>query len=175
MSDHGWGTDYAASALLRIPGQGIEIAPFQIYTTSDIENWRLFQKGVPRESWERYTSNSFGFQKWIKIGVDDFASVAEKMNLRGRALYLHYIRPFSFFNFSGLQNWPEDCYTYLFNGSLVVLHPRTEEYVILPSSPHFREEHLLNHINIALFSETRTGLERVAEELDLPLAVTIEK
>lgn len=145
-------------------------AQIQVYTLSDIENWKVFEEYTPRRDWKRYNSSAYDFENWIQINDEDFRRVTERMKNDGSSLSIDSEIPF--YLRTALSSPRQGAFC-LFRSSLVALFPNQGKYVISPESPHFRDHHLLESINLALFSETRNVLEKTAEELSLPLSVRV--
>ena len=151
------------------------VAQSQIYTLSQIDEWRVYQKGVPRNDWDKYTSTSYDFDKWISINDETFFNAVKWLNKNGNELKIGYLNPFHFTDTGILPSRNNPSIVYLNDGVLINMMPRRRdaggdlEYVISPESPHFREEKLLDNIDLILFSQTRENLEKVASELKLPL------
>ena len=144
-----------------------QTAQVQIYTLSDIKDWRVYKGGVSRELWEKYTSTLYDFENWVQIGDVEFGRAAEDMKRHGNQIVVGHENPFLIKGDSYLS--PRQSFLYLFNNSLVTLHPKSEGYVATPESPHFRESNLLDHVNLAIFSSTRELLEGTADSFHLPL------
>ena len=145
------------------------VAQSQIYTLSPIDEWRVYQKGVPRKYWDKYTSTSYDFDKWITINDEDFKRVAKYVGHGWDPLFIGNRSPF-YFRESVFSGPRENCFVYLVDGSLVTFVSEEEDYNVNPESTHFREEKLLDHINIILHSER---IEDLAKRLDLPLTMKL--
>ena len=148
------------------------VAQSQIYTLSPIDEWMVQyddkKELIPKEERVKYISTSYDFGKWVQISDNDFHRVAEEMAQRGSKIFLKYTEPF-YFRESVFSGPRENCFVYLVDGSLVTFVSEEEDYNVNPESTHFREEKLLDHVNIMLSSGNREGLEIVASELSLPL------
>lgn len=149
----------------------MSLAKSQIYTLSDIDDWKIKydNKGglIPEEEHIKYTSEDYDFNEWIRISDKDFKNVSEKIIKKGKQIILGYINPFYFRG--SVFSRPRECFSYLFNNSLVAFIPKNKHYNANPNFPNFRKEKLLDHINLVLSSEDRRSLEKLAFELDLPL------
>ncbi|MBI5803398.1 hypothetical protein HY448_01805 [Candidatus Pacearchaeota archaeon] len=158
----------------------------QIYTLSEIDGWMVEcdDKGkyLPKEQHRKYDSDDFGFKDWVRITDDDFRRVTKWLAENGSLLKLdmEWRNPFKFIGTKSVvipvRN--QDCLLYLSGGVLISAIPRPhffsggqKEYIISPSSSHFRDEDLVEHIDLALFSEARQNLEKIAGELLLPLKI----
>lgn len=128
------------------------------------------------------SSSRFGFENWIQITDKDFVRAGRWLNENGRILSIGNaapmtVKPFRFIASSknSISCRQGHCYTYLNEGVLIaaMARPHIEtsvepEYIIDPSSPHFREADLVEHIDIALFAETRKAIDGIAKKLELP-------
>jgi|SRR3989344_2702656 len=151
-------------------------AEIQIYTLSPIRDWKVKYdeqgKFVPRDNQVKYDSDALGFKNWIQISQETFDRTALLLSQNSALLEVGGRLPFSFMTSSKpeilFHYEQKGVLTYLSDGVLIAVRPRTEKYTISPDSPHFREGDLAENVDMALFSETRGNLESVARKMQLP-------
>ena len=152
------------------------LAQFQIYTLSNMDGW--IRKGdgkgnyLPDGERKRYDSNSFNFKEWIKLSQQDFEGASRWLNENASALQMEGDHVFSLMTSQKpgmmFKYGSNGDFLYMKDGVLVAIRPRRDQYVTAPSSPHFQDGDLAEHINLALFGESKQSLEAVAKKLQLP-------
>ena len=139
----------------------------QVYTLSPVNKWRIYKPETPRSSWDRYASTDYDFDKWLRIKEEDYRRALEWVCDNTSQIDLRGIHPFRFVNSGILPSRSEDCLVFLSDHGLISFMPRDGEYVSSPESPPFRPEHLLDNVDILLFSQTYGELKEMASKLGL--------